>query len=136
MLASLGETRASVNAVIKAERTMQFVVPENEPEWARFIDVPYVFGEAGNCFRDLRRSAEIDRFAGESAVVARQQGRARRGAFSHAVLAISLLNQGEVEASAAKGILVVDLAGSVNSSRCIEAVCDLQRRLRPLFKYS
>jgi hypothetical protein len=26
---------------------------------------------------------------------------------------------------------VVDLAGSVNSSRCIEAVRDLQRRLRP-----
>ncbi len=130
-LARLGETRAAVDAVVKAERTMQFVVPENEPEWARFIDVAYVFGEAGHCFRDLGQSAEIDRFASESAAVAQQQGRARRSALSHTALAISQLNQGGVEAAAATGVLVVDLASSVNSSRCIEAVHDLQRRLRP-----
>lgn len=110
---------------------MQFVVPENESEWARFIDIPYVFGEAVHCFRDLGRTVEINRFASESVDAARRQGRARRGALSHAALAIGHLNQGDVEAAAAKGICVVDLAGSVNSSRCVEAVRDLQCRLRP-----
>lgn len=129
-LASLGEAAATVDAVIKAERTMQHVSPENESEWARFIDIPYVFGEIANCFRDLAQPDQIDRFAGESAEVARQQGRGRRGALSQAALAVSHLERGEVEAAAAKGTLVVDLARSVTSSRCLESVRDLQRRLR------
>jgi hypothetical protein len=79
----------------------------------------------------LRESQQIERFAGESANVARQQGRARRGAFSHAALAISHLNRGDVDAAASEGMDVIELAGSVNSSRCIETVRDLQRLLRP-----
>ena len=53
------------------------------------------------------------------------------GALSHAALAVSALNRNDVETAALTDIHVVDLAGSVNSSRCIEAVRDLQRRLRP-----
>lgn len=128
-LAALGDAGTATNAVVKAERTLQHVVAENEPEWARFIDVPYVFGEIANCFRDLKQPDQIDRFAEESATVAREQGRARRGALSQAALAVSHLERGEVEAAAAKGTLVVDLTRSVSSSRCLEAVRDLQRRL-------
>ncbi|MCA1708875.1 MAG: hypothetical protein LC808_38610, partial [Actinobacteria bacterium] len=117
--------------VAKAEDTFQRVAPENEPEWARFIDIPYIFGEAAQSFRDLKQPDQIERFATESAAVAKQQGRARRGALSHAALAISALNRNDVETAALTSLHVVDLAGSVNSSRCIEAVRDLQRRLRP-----
>jgi hypothetical protein len=63
--------------------------------------------------------------------VAKQQDRARRGALSHAALAISALNRNDVETAALTSIHVVDLGASVNSSRCIETVRDLQRRLRP-----
>ncbi|MGH4013294.1 MAG: hypothetical protein ACRDSL_05045, partial [Pseudonocardiaceae bacterium] len=118
-------------AVAKAEDTFQQVVPENEPEWARFIDLPYIFGEAAQSFRDLREPDQIERFATESAAVARQQGRARRGALSHAALAVSALNRNDVESASTTGLHVVNLAGSVNSSRCIAAVHDLQRRLQP-----
>jgi hypothetical protein len=130
-LAALKDQRAAALAVAKAEQTFQHVVPENEPEWARFIDVPYIFGEVSHTFRDLGQAGQVQRFASESAAAARQQGRARRGALSHAALAVSALHQKDIEAAAAIGTHVVDLAGTVNSARCIEAVRDLQLRLRP-----
>lgn len=45
-LAALHDSRGTSAAVAKAEKTFQHVVPENEPEWARFIDLAYLFGEA------------------------------------------------------------------------------------------
>jgi hypothetical protein len=130
-LAALGDAGGAAAAVARAERTFDRVVPEDEPEWARFIDLPYVFGEAAHCFRDLGRPAEIDRFASESAAGARKQGRARRAALSHAALAVAHLERHEVEAGAAEAVLVVDLASAVDSSRCRETVRDLQRRVKP-----
>jgi hypothetical protein len=130
-LAALGEATTAAAAVAQAERTFEQVDHENEPEWARFIDAPYLFGEAAHCFRDLGQASQIERFAGESADGARKQGRARRGALSHAALAIGDLERNDVEGAAAKSLAVIDLAASVNSSRCIETVRDLQRRLKP-----
>jgi hypothetical protein len=130
-LAALGEARAAAAAVAEAERIFARVDHENEPEWARFIDTPYLFGEAAHCFRDLGQASQIERFARESAEGARRQGRARRGALSHAALAIGDLERRDVERAATKSLEVVELAASVNSSRCIETVRDLQRRLKP-----
>jgi len=129
-LAALNERRAAELAVAQAEATFQHVVAANEPEWARFIDVPYIFGEAAHCFRDIGQSNQVERFATESAAAASQQGRARRGALSHAALAISALDRRDVEKAATISMHVVELASAVNSARCIEAVRDLQRRLR------
>jgi hypothetical protein len=121
----------SGSTVASAERVFARVNHANEPEWAKFIDLPYVFGEAAHCFRDLHQVSEIERFAAESAAGARRQGRARRGALSHAALAIGDLTRKDAEGAATKGMRVVDLAASVNSSRCIETVRDLQRRMKP-----
>lgn len=130
-LARLGEARAAAAAAAEGEWIFSRVRPEDEPEWARFIDRPYVFGELAHIFRDLGQPTEVERFATESIEVARQQGRARRGALSEAALAVARLQQGEVDAAAATATRVVELAATVNSSRCIEAVRDLARRLRP-----
>lgn len=130
-LAVLGEAPAAARAVATAERTFQQVDKENEPEWARFIDPAYVFGEAAHCFRDLADTTQIDRFATESAEEAERQRRARRGALSHAALAVSHLTNGHPEAAADKAQHVVDLAAQVNSSRCMETVRDIGRRLQP-----
>lgn len=130
-LGSLRETRATAEAVARAELTFQHVKPENEPEWARFIDPAYLYGEAAHSFRDIGDTTQIDRFAKESSEEARRQRRARRGALSHAALAISLIHQKQPDAAAVKGVEVVDLAASVNSSRCVETVRDLKKRLRP-----
>jgi len=130
-LAALGDSRGAAAAVVEAERIFGNVVPEDEPEWARFIDAPYLFGEAAHCFRDLGQPAEVERFAAESVEGARRQGRARRGALSHAALAVGELERRNVEAAAAESIQAVELAAQVNSSRCRETVRDLQRRLQP-----
>lgn len=130
-LAQLGEDAQATQAVAKFERVFSQVSHENEPEWARFIDRAYVFGEAACTFRDLGRTDESERFATESVTAARAQNRARRGALSQAVLAVGDLQRGEVEAAAARASQVVTMATTVNSTRCIEAVEDLQSRLKP-----
>ncbi len=131
-LAALGDHDAdAARAVVRAEQTFQHVNPDNEPEWARFIDAAYLFGEAAHAFRDLGDPTQIQRFATESSAEATRQKRARRGALSEAALAIGDLRQGEVDSAAARGLRVVDLATTVNSSRCIETVRDLTKQLKP-----
>ncbi|MGH3646658.1 MAG: hypothetical protein ACRDTM_05730 [Micromonosporaceae bacterium] len=130
-LAALGDTLAATRAVTRAEASFDRVVPENEAEWARFIDAAYLFGEAAHCFRDLGDTTQITRFANDSAAEARRQRRARRGALSNAVLAIGDIASGEVESAAARGIGVVKLATTVSSSRSREAVRDLVKRTEP-----
>lgn len=130
-LATLGEERRATAAITGAERAFERVVRENEPEGARFIDRPYFYGEAAPCFRDLGKPQEIERFAGESVAVAHAQGRARRGALSHAALAVGELTRKNVEAAAAEATTVVKLASAVHSSRRRETVRNLRLRLRP-----
>jgi hypothetical protein len=65
-----GQEQQVAQAVTRAERTFQQVVPDNEPEWARFIDRAYLFGEAAHCFRDVGDPKQIDRLGGESAAEA------------------------------------------------------------------
>src|SRR5262249_22204264 len=94
-LASFGKQNENVvaQAVVRAENAFQQIVPKNEPEWARFIDPAYLFGEAAHCFRDLGDATQIARFGGESAAEASRQRRARRGALSQAALAIGELTR-------------------------------------------
>jgi hypothetical protein len=129
-LASLGEARQAANAVAEAERVFGQVAAANEPEWARFIDHAYLFGEAAHCFRDLAQPEQIDRFAAESVQAAQSQRRARRGALSEAALVISDITRGEVEGAAKRAEKVIDLAVQVNSTRCVETVVDLKRRFQ------
>ncbi|GGK00931.1 hypothetical protein GCM10010123_33620 [Pilimelia anulata] len=130
-LAALGDGAGAAGAVAAAERAFGLVDRAAEPEWARYLDAAYLFGEAAHCFRDLGRAAETARFAGESIAAAAAQGRARRGALSHAALAAGHLADGEVEAAAAAAGRVLELAAAVDSSRCRAAVRDLDRRLAP-----
>jgi hypothetical protein len=127
--AALHDERATAKAVRRAEDTFGHVAPADEPEWARFIDAAYLFGEAAHCFRDLGQPDQIDRFAGESAAEAKRQGRARRGTLSQAALSIAHLERGEVDQAAATGLQVIQLATTVDSSRCLETIRDLRRRL-------
>ncbi|MGC5022193.1 hypothetical protein [Micromonospora sp. DT47] len=130
-LAALGDAPAAAASVARAEEVFARVQHDDEPAWAKFIDTPYLLGEAAHCFRDLKQPAEIERFATESAIGARRQGRARRGALSEAALAVADLDRSDVDAAASRATRVVELSASVNSSRAIETVRDLQRRMEP-----
>jgi transcriptional regulator with XRE-family HTH domain len=130
-LAAQGEVAAAARAVAAAERTFDQVRPDDEPEWARFIDPAYVYGEAAHCFRDLNEPGEIERFATQSAEAAARQGRARRGALSYAALAVGEIERGNPDAAAAHAHHVVDLTAQITSSRCVATVRDLATRLKP-----
>jgi len=130
-LARLGESRVCAVTIARAESTFQKINPENEPEWARFIDHAYVFGEFANRFRDLDDAGQAEEFATRSVRASEEQRRARRGALSQTVLAVSHVQRGEVEAAAEAGARALELARSVDSSRCTSALDDLRVRLLP-----
>lgn len=92
-LAKRGEKRAAAQAVVASEQVYSNVQLDNEAEWARFIDPAYLNGEHAHTFQDIGDSVESERYARLSIDHARAQKRARRGAMSHAALAVSHLQR-------------------------------------------
>ncbi|MFE3000599.1 hypothetical protein ACFXG4_37055 [Nocardia sp. NPDC059246] len=130
-LARIGDSTAATRSLTRAEQIFEAVDHDAEPEWARFIDRAYFFGEAAQIFRDLKQPVEIDRFAGISIDECLTQKRARRGGLSQAAVATAHVQRNEIEAAAERARIVVRLTSTVNSSRCLGAVSDLQKQLKP-----
>ncbi|WP_236241955.1 transcriptional regulator [Streptomyces sp. CC228A] len=130
-LALLKDKKAAAHAVAQSEKAFEAVKPEREQTWAEFIDPAYLHGEHANTFRDLEDAKAAQEHARVSIDHARKQKRARRGAMSHAALAVSHLQNKDLEAAHAAGVRTLTLSRQVKSSRCVEAVQDLQRRMQP-----
>ncbi|MGW7618829.1 transcriptional regulator [Streptomyces antimycoticus] len=133
--AKLGDKRAAVSAVAKSETSYESVRPDEEQEWAAFIDPAYLHGEHANTFRDLGEAGPAREHARRSIEHARKQKRARRGAMSHAALAASYLQRNDLEAAHAVGVRTISLTRQVKSSRAVEAVQDLQKRMKPFGRH-
>jgi len=131
--ASLGEPREAAHAIAESEAAFERVHRDDEPEWARFIDIAYLTGEWANAFGDIARPTESTRFARLSATEAHTQNRARRGTLSQAALARAALTNGHIDLDAAvhNAHRALDLAITVKSSRCIHAITELRARLQP-----
>jgi hypothetical protein len=130
-LAKLGDKAEAARAVTQSEAAFSRVRVEDEQEWAAFIDPAYLHGEHANTFRDLGDADSAEVHARTSIDHARAQRRARRGAMSQAALAVSHLQRRDLEAAHAASLRTLALSRQVKSSRCIEAVQDLQRRMQP-----
>ncbi|MCM2417904.1 transcriptional regulator [Streptomyces sp. RKAG293] len=130
-LAKLGEKTEAARAVTQSEAAYSRVRLADEQEWAAFIDPAYLHGEHANTFRDLGQAQTAEVHARQSIDHARKQRRARRGAMSQAALAVSHLQRRDLESAHAAGIRTLSLSRQVKSSRCVEAVQDLQRRMEP-----
>ncbi|WP_211336421.1 hypothetical protein [Nocardia tenerifensis] len=128
-LAATGDKVGTAHAVNAAEHAFEQIKPEEEPEWAKFIDEAYICGEWANAFRDLGQPDEAAPHARRSIAYARSQNRARRGALSHAALAVSHIQNRDLEAAHAAGVRTVNLSSKVKSSRSVEAVRDIQQRM-------
>ncbi len=133
-LALLGDKAGAVRAVAESERAYERVRLEREPAWAAFIDPAYLHGEHANTLRDLGDADASEEHARRSIDFAKRQKRARRGAMSHAALAASHLQRRELESAHAAGLRTLALTKQVKSSRAVEAVADLQKRMRPFGK--
>ncbi|ARQ68640.1 transcriptional regulator [Streptomyces marincola] len=134
-LALLGDRAGAAHAVAASERAQERVRPEQEADWAAFIDVAYLHGEHANTFRDLGDAGAAEEHARRSIGHARQQKRARRGAMSQAALAVAHLQRRDLESAHAAGLRTLALARQVKSSRCVEAVQDLRQRMRPFGRH-
>lgn len=130
-LAVLGDKTATAQAVVQSESAFSRVDHANEPAWAKFIDAAYLHGEHANAFRDLGQAENAAEHARQSIQHARKQNRARRGAMSQAALAVSHLQNRDLEAAHSASVRTLDLARRVKSSRAVEAVQDVQRRMIP-----
>ncbi|SFC48590.1 transcriptional regulator [Streptomyces aidingensis] len=127
--ARLGDRRAASSAVAASEAAYETVRPAEEPQWAAFIDPAYLHGEHAYTFRDLGDCAAAEEHARRSIEHAGRQQRARRGAMSHAALAASHLQRGDLDAAHAAGLRTLSLARQVSSSRTVEAVQELEHRM-------
>ncbi|MFJ6215591.1 transcriptional regulator [Streptomyces sp. NPDC092296] len=130
-LAVLGDKAATARAILQSESAFSRVDHAKEPAWAKFIDAAYLHGEHANAFRDLGQAENAAEHARQSIQHARAQNRARRGAMSQAALAVSHLQNRDLEAAHSASVRTLDLARRVKSSRAIEAVQDVQRRMIP-----
>jgi len=125
----LGHTQAALAAIAQAERAFDRVQPDTEPEWARFIDVPYLWGEFANCARDLQLPDLVERFARQSIHESQRQHRARRGALSTYGLAVAQLQHKDLDAACDTGYRAVTIASNVHSARLTQALDDFKHRL-------
>lgn len=130
-LALLGDKAGAAHAVAESERAHERVRLEEEPDWAAFIDPAYLHGEHANTFRDLGDAEAAEEHARRSIDHAAMQQRARRGAMSQAALAVSHLQRRDLDSAYAAGVRTLNLSRQVKSSRCVEAVQDLQQRMQP-----
>ena len=129
--AKLGHKQATLAAITQAEHIFDRVRPDNEPEWARFIDVPYLWGEFTNCARDLKLPDIAERFARRSIHESQRQQRARRGALSTYGLAVAQLQRKDLDAACDTAQHAVTLASNVHSARLEQTLQDFKRRLMP-----
>jgi hypothetical protein len=131
-LASMGRSAETATAIGHVERTFANIRPENEPEWAKFIDEPYIAGEIANSLRDLGDATEAMRYARQSVTAARAQKRGRRGALSQTVVAVGFTQQNDIEAAVAAAHEAIDIAAGVPvSARYATVMTDLRARLLP-----
>ncbi|MFJ6566370.1 transcriptional regulator [Streptomyces sp. NPDC091292] len=130
-LAVMGDKAGTAKAVSASEKAAARVDYAAEPVWAKFIDPAYLHGEHANAFRDVGQAEHAAEHARQSIQHARAQKRARRGAMSQAALAVSHLQRRDLEAAHTAGVRTLDLARQVKSSRAVEAVRDVQRRMIP-----
>jgi hypothetical protein len=128
-LGVMGDKTGTAHAVNEAERAFDQIDHESEPEWARFIDPAYICGEWANAFRDLGLPGDAEPHARRSIAYARNQNRARRGALSHAALAVTHIQSRNLEAAYVAAVRTVDLSRKVKSSRSVEAVRDVRQHM-------
>ena len=94
-------------------------------EWISAIE----YSQGRGRWRRRSESRHAFLYATESLKESRRQGRARRGALSHAARALAKLQQGDANQAGHEALLALDLAGQITSSRTRETIKDLSDRL-------
>ncbi|MFS0697599.1 regulator, partial [Streptomyces nitrosporeus] len=127
----LGETRACVAALVRAERALQSTRTGDEaPSWARHFDEAQLADEFGHCHRDLQQYRAAAQHA-ERSLQLRAPAYARSRLFCRVVLATARLGLGELDQACLLGAEAAQQAAEMRSVRAAEYVRDFERRLEP-----
>lgn len=127
----LGETRACVAALARAERALGVFRPGDEvPHWARHFDEAQLADEFGHCHRDLQQYRAAAQHA-ERSLQLRAPAYARSRLFCRVVLACARLGLGELDQACLLGAESAQQATEMRSVRATEYVRDFERRLEP-----
>ncbi|MFD9500801.1 regulator [Streptomyces sp. NPDC060035] len=127
----LGETRACIAALVRAERSLQAERPGDDvPHWARHYDEAQLADEFGHCHRDLQQYRVAVQHA-ERSLQLRAPAYARSRLFCRVVLASARLGLGELDQACLLGAEAAQQASEMRSVRATEYVRDFERRLEP-----
>ncbi|MFE0246396.1 regulator [[Kitasatospora] papulosa] len=127
----LGETRACVAALVRAERALGISRPGDDvPHWARYFDEAQLADEFGHCHRDLQQYRVAAQHA-ERSLQLRAPAYARSRLFCRVVLATARLGLGELDQACLLGAEAAQQAAEMRSVRATEYVRDFERRLEP-----
>jgi hypothetical protein len=127
--AARDDARACAIALGKAERTFDRASHADVPSWLTYFDAAYLSAKFGQCFRDLGQGAKAEGYARRSLDM---DGRYVRGkAFNQTLLAVSHVQQKQIDQACAEGRTAVQLVGKLSSGRAVGYLRDLRRRLQP-----
>ncbi|MFE9725089.1 regulator [Streptomyces sp. NPDC005794] len=127
----LGEARACVAALVRAERALGISRPGDDvPPWARYFDEAQLADEFGHCHRDLQQYRAAAQHA-ERSLQLRAPAYARSRLFCRVVLASARLGLGELDQACLLGAEAAQQAAEMRSVRATEYVRDFERRLEP-----
>ncbi|MFD3607572.1 regulator [Streptomyces atroolivaceus] len=127
----LGETRACVAALVRAERALGASRPGDDvPHWARYFDEAQLADEFAHCHRDLQQYRVAAQHA-ERSLQLRAPAYARSRLFCRVVLACSRLGLGELDQACLLGAEAAQQAVEMRSVRATEYVREFEHRLEP-----
>ncbi|MFI8432498.1 regulator [Streptomyces sp. NPDC079020] len=127
----LGEARACVASLARAERALESARPGDEmPHWARYFDEAQLADEFGHCHRDLQQYRAAAQHA-ERSLQLRAPAYARSRLFCRVVLATARLGLGELDQACLLAAEAAQQASEMRSARATEYVREFERRLEP-----
>ncbi|MGB3438208.1 MAG: hypothetical protein WBA97_05585 [Actinophytocola sp.] len=128
LLGDANETRAAVR---EAEQHYERAQPADEPGWLGFYTEAELAADLGRCLRDVGEPERATQLISH-AMDAYEPWRVRSRCFVQTDLAIAHLVGQDYEHAAALGRDAVRTAAEVSSTRTLDRLRTLQRRVRPL----
>ncbi len=128
---ALGDARAGLAALARAERALEATGPQDgTPAWARYFGEAHLAGESAHCHRDLQQYRTAAQQA-ERSLSLRDERHVRGRVFCRVVLATARLGMGDLEEACGQAGQAARQAAELRSLRAVEYVRDFCRRLEP-----
>ncbi len=124
--AVLGDKRACVSSLDRAEIAFDLIRTEDTPDWLHYLDECYLAARFAHCFRDLEDWSHAREFASRAAGL--NATLTRSHAFNTIVLATTYIET-DVDYACHIGSQVLNVAASLQSSRIVNYIGAFSRRL-------